>query len=281
MALPKLYELITWVNGTTPALNEDNLNAMSQALDDIDDRVIDLAGTIMEDVPQIQEDMAILGPAVENIDANVARAEAAADSAEQYAEEIAPPIEVVKDYADIITVEDAINKAAKDVKVKIDAVQDLHGYSKPWVGGAGKNILPMSVDSIKAAMNALYPSITWDGNSTTFYGITHTILTDDDGNVVGIKVNGTENAGGHRAAIASFTAPTTTTYYLNGTPSGGGGNYLLYDNVGAWDTGSGASYSWSEGHNATIYLYIAGGATVNNIIFKPMLRTSGNDTFEP
>ena len=140
MALPKLYEQITWVNDTTPALNEDNLNAMSQALDDIDDRVIDLADTIMEDVPQILEDMEILGPAVEAIDENVARAEAAADSAEQYAEEIAPPIEVVKDFAPIITIEDAINKAAKDLKVKVDAVQDLHGYTKPWVGGAGKNI---------------------------------------------------------------------------------------------------------------------------------------------
>lgn len=139
MALPKLYDRITWHNNTTPALNEDNLNAMSKGLDDVDDRLIDLAGTIMEDVPQIIEDMAILEPAIESIDENVARAEAAAESAEQYAEEIAPPIEVVKDYADIITVEDAINKPVKDLKVKVDPVQDLHGYTKPWVGGAGKN----------------------------------------------------------------------------------------------------------------------------------------------
>ena len=50
----KIYDKIVWHNGTTPALNEDNLNAMSEALDGIDDRVVDLAGTIMEDVPQIQ-----------------------------------------------------------------------------------------------------------------------------------------------------------------------------------------------------------------------------------
>lgn len=55
MALPKLFERILWHNNTTPAINEDNLNAMSKALDDIDDRVIELAGTIMEDVPAIQE----------------------------------------------------------------------------------------------------------------------------------------------------------------------------------------------------------------------------------
>ena len=50
----KLYTLITWNNGTTPALNEDNLNAMSQALDDIDDRVVELGGDILEVIPQIQ-----------------------------------------------------------------------------------------------------------------------------------------------------------------------------------------------------------------------------------
>ena len=55
MALPKLFERIFWHNNTTPAINEDNLNAMSKGLSDVDDRVIELAGTIMEDVPAIQE----------------------------------------------------------------------------------------------------------------------------------------------------------------------------------------------------------------------------------
>lgn len=55
MALPKLYERIDWHNDTTPAINETNLNKMSQALDDIDDRVISLAGTVMETVPQVEK----------------------------------------------------------------------------------------------------------------------------------------------------------------------------------------------------------------------------------
>lgn len=82
MALPKLYDRIIWHNDTEPALNEDNLNAMSKGLDDVDDRLIDLAGTIMEDVPQIKEDMEILGPAVQSIASNVSRAETAAANAE-------------------------------------------------------------------------------------------------------------------------------------------------------------------------------------------------------
>lgn len=158
MALPKLFNLITWHNNTTPAINEDNLNAMSQAIDDIDDRVIGLAGTIMEDVPQIQEDLEILEPAIENIDSNVERAETAADDAEDSAETAEywanvsnPPIPVVKDFASVISVDDAIPKAATDVKVKIEAVQDLHGYTKPWVGGAGKNKLPNEITTATEA----------------------------------------------------------------------------------------------------------------------------------
>lgn len=50
----KLFERIFWHNNTTPAIDEDNLNAMSKAIDDIDDRVIQMGATVMEVVPQIQ-----------------------------------------------------------------------------------------------------------------------------------------------------------------------------------------------------------------------------------
>lgn len=50
----KLYDFIEWHNNTTPAINETNLNAMSQAIDDIDDRVIDIAGTVLETVPELE-----------------------------------------------------------------------------------------------------------------------------------------------------------------------------------------------------------------------------------
>lgn len=55
MSLAKLFSRIIWHNNTTPAINEDNLNAMSKGLDDLDNRVIGLAGTILEDVPLIQQ----------------------------------------------------------------------------------------------------------------------------------------------------------------------------------------------------------------------------------
>jgi hypothetical protein len=53
----------------------------------------------------------------------------------------------------------------------IDAVQDLHGYDHPWVGGAGKNKLPMTVDGIKAANT----NGTWNNNVYTYNNITYTV----------------------------------------------------------------------------------------------------------
>lgn len=50
----KLYDKIIWNNNTTPALNETNLNKMSKAIDDIDDRVVELAADIFVSIPQIQ-----------------------------------------------------------------------------------------------------------------------------------------------------------------------------------------------------------------------------------
>lgn len=50
----KLFQRIFWHNNTTPAINENNLNAMSKAIDDIDNRVIELAADVLEVVPQIE-----------------------------------------------------------------------------------------------------------------------------------------------------------------------------------------------------------------------------------
>lgn len=67
--MEKLYDRIDWNNNTSPALNETNLNLMSKAIDDIDDRVVNIAGTVMETVPQIQEDLADAQELVEDAQA--------------------------------------------------------------------------------------------------------------------------------------------------------------------------------------------------------------------
>lgn len=68
MALPKLFQRIFFHNDTTPALNEDNMNAISKGLDDLDDRVIDLGGAVLETVPQIQEYLSQADDLVEQLE---------------------------------------------------------------------------------------------------------------------------------------------------------------------------------------------------------------------
>lgn len=50
----KLYDRIDFHNGTEPALNESNLNAMSKGIDDIDDRVVKLGTAVLETVPELE-----------------------------------------------------------------------------------------------------------------------------------------------------------------------------------------------------------------------------------
>ena len=43
------------MNDTTPALNEDNLNAMSKGIDDIDNRVLSLGSAVLEVIPDLED----------------------------------------------------------------------------------------------------------------------------------------------------------------------------------------------------------------------------------
>lgn len=46
--MEKLYERINFVNGTSPALNANNLNLISKAIDDIDNRLVSVANNIAD-----------------------------------------------------------------------------------------------------------------------------------------------------------------------------------------------------------------------------------------
>ena len=190
---------------------------------------------------------------------------------------------------DPITVEgNPINFSTKNEQnaiqtvVDLEPIQDLHGYSKPWVGGAGKNLLPMTVDGIKARNSGM----TWNGNSTIFNNVTFTILTDSDNNVIGIKVNGTA-----QTANANLHLPIPSInlsgHIINGCPSGGGTS-TYYIRIEApestyfSDYGSGATIT----NNQAIvgcWIGVPVGGSANNLIFKPMLRLStvSDSSFEP
>lgn len=136
--------------------------------------------------------------------------------------------------------------------------------------GVGKNLLPMSLDSLKVANTVG----TWSGNAYTVNDVTFTVNTDSDGNVTGINVNGTAST----TTIFYITCSIDSgSYILNGCPSGGdASSYLLR----AWS--SGTQIAQDAGNEASftnsctvVDIRIAGGYNAQNIVFYPMIRTSG------
>lgn len=75
------------------------------------------------------------------------------------------------EFADIVTVDDAVVDNAA-VKVKIEPVQDLHGYDAPWPAGGGKNKAKITAETTQKP--SWYPS-GWLGTSVNNkHGITQT-----------------------------------------------------------------------------------------------------------
>lgn len=175
----------------------------------------------------------------------------------------------------IITLSDACAMSVSECVVDIDAVQDLHGYDKPWVGGAGKNKL----ETILADIKTVNTDGTWSDNAYTLNNITFTVEVDGDENVVGIKVNGTAS---QETTFNVGLTPDTGTFAMNGCPDGGSvSTYSLYaKNLYVHDYGTGANITTS-GTQVTVAIVIRNGYTANNLIFYPMVRASGDATFAP
>lgn len=175
----------------------------------------------------------------------------------------------------VVTVTDAADIYAEEVQAAVAAMQDLHGYPKPWAAGGGRNKLPLTASTIKATEGG---AGTWTNNAKTIDGITYTIMTNSAGSVVGIKTNGTASAES-RCRLASGLS--VSNMILNGCPSGGStsngycialtdSGYTIYA-----DTGSGVSIG-SESRTFYCTIIITRGTTVNNKIFYPMLRLSSD-----
>lgn len=182
--------------------------------------------------------------------------------------------------ASVVTVTDAAPINAEDITVDITPQQDLHGYDHPWAGGAGKNKLPMTVAGIKA----LNTTGTWNGNVYTWRDVTFTLLTDSDGNIIGIKVNGTPSESVYLLLESNsneyFNTVGSKAVVMSGCPSGGSTSTYCINRyvstaspVNIADVGSGVAFTYpsTQGqHNVSIN--ITNGYTANNLIFYPMIR---------
>jgi hypothetical protein len=198
----------------------------------------------------------------------------------QWAKGDAPEsIQVGNATGDIVSFNDgADNILMPKLMVDIQPKQDLHGYDSPWAGGAGKNILPVTLDGIKS----LNTSGTWSGNVYTSNNVKYTIETDDGGNVVDIKVNGTASA------LETFRVgvmQTSGNLKVVGCPQGGDftNGYSLgvfKPSVGTveYDEGNGTTFEFN-GANEEIRIIVRQDTQCNNLIFKPMVSADTSVTY--
>lgn len=197
-----------------------------------------------------------------------------------------PPLPPIPDNAylleqatgDVITLTDAAALPMPTATTTLTPIQDLHGFSYPWVGGAGKNLLPMTVEGIKSANT----SGTWSGNTYTILSCDFTVLTDNSNNVTGIKINNAPS-GNH----ANFYLSNEITLNENCTLSGGVGTATVKlrvysgQTVAAEDAGQGASITAGTYTNTRII--VNENYNPNNMIIYPMIRlaTVTDPTFAP
>ena len=163
-----------------------------------------------------------------------------------------------------ISITNASGLNAKSLKVELEPIQDLHGYDSPWVGGGGKNKLQNT------------------GSTQTINDVKFTV--NSDGTVL---VNGTASAStifmvhGYQK-LSDYGLVDGTQYTLSGTPAESISNnaYVMLGVQGSgteWRdaTGSGISFtptSTDLEKNYRVVIMVASGTTVNNLVYKPMLR---------
>lgn len=161
-----------------------------------------------------------------------------------------------------INITDVANANAEELSMTIEPIQDLHGYSKPWPAGGGKNLLE---------------SVT---PTETMGGITYTLNNDGS-----ITCSGTySNDSYHLVGLVTLPAGT---YILSGCPKGDG-NFTLRmstypDDV--WlgtDRGAGATITLSQSTDCVVRIYAYSNAVVGKTYY-PMIRLASetDPTFEP
>lgn len=174
-----------------------------------------------------------------------------------------------------IHIDDAADAPIVSGEITFEPQQDLHGYTKPWAGGAGKNKLPLTVDGIKA-LNA---AVSWSDNTYTVNGVTFTILTDSDNNVIGIKLNGTNTLG----SILTFTLASSDFGDSDFRSDGSAVSSTYKILSGRNDDSANWMRIQYQSSNKSIYVRIADNAAFSNDVITPMilLATETDPTFEP
>lgn len=127
-----------------------------------------------------------------------------------------------------------------------------------------------------------------DNTATTKISNGITFTVNSDGTVL---VDGTNDTSANSSLVINRYDLSPGTYILNGCPSGGASNtYRLaiqetgsYSVLGSIDIGNGSGeFTIDTTTSVQIAIFIQKGLTINNLLFKPMLReaTIADDTYE-
>lgn len=198
----------------------------------------------------------------------------------------------------IANFDDGIEAPAANAKVKIEPVQDLHGYDHPWPAGGGKNKLPLNINIIKT----LNTNGTWSENIYTNNGITWTINIDANENIIGFTANGTASKNSvfylynfTKAEFLSLVGDSIYKFY--GCPAGGSATTYYLRMSPNRNISANSSSDYGTGNNTTInatslnesdtiirmYANVDSGNTVSELKFKPIFipQSETDSTFEP
>lgn len=251
MSLTKLYTRIDWENNTTPAINETNLNLMSKAIDDIDDRVIDLGADIL-----LAETYATNAA---NSATNAATSESNASGYADAAEESAL---VAEGYA-----------AGTQNGVEVSSGTYYENNAKYYAEQAASIVDCVSWDDYAqtGAVNLL-PNT---ASTQTINGLTFTVNSDGS-----VTVTGTASATTTLAVGTIGTIEEAMT--LSGCPSGGTISTYEMQIVGAdtvvyRDYGSGTTLP-AQAYANPLYIVIRSGYAISgSLTFKPMICSQNYD----
>lgn len=169
------------------------------------------------------------------------------------------------------------NTQIQALSVNLRPIQDLHGYSKPWPAGGGTNLIPLTVDTIKAANGG---ANTWNGNSKTITGVTYTILTDEAGNVTGINANGTVPAKGvSKLNLGTIHAVSGTTYGIKKFNADDGGNFFgnikpRFSSATDANIYGNTTMTADSDKDVAVSYYIMSGAVANNRLITPFIAVT-------
>ncbi|MBQ3276267.1 MAG: hypothetical protein IJH47_04315, partial [Oscillospiraceae bacterium] len=151
------------------------------------------------------------------------------------------------------------------LSVEVEPVQNLNGYDNPWPAGGGKNLFEAEV------------------SSSTYAGITAT--ANGDGT---FTFNGTATSQFDFYFTDNRQSLANGTYLINGITNGSNSTYRLYAAIyGNTNRYAGLNTGDAEvtlsNETIRLFLRIYNGATLNNVVIKPMIRlaTETDSTFAP